>query len=141
MSAGVGTVVFNPVVRGKQSRPVEFTRVLHVPALRNNLLSCLYLTRQKGLTMVVGSEHMDFFKDGTLLFQATITSNNIGTLDGVVVPGDVSQSARLASTLALDLNLWHRRLAHHSYADVKKMINQDLVTGLDLQSKQHPDPI
>ena len=36
MSAGVGTVVFIPVVRGKQSRPVEFTRVLHVPALRNN---------------------------------------------------------------------------------------------------------
>jgi transposase InsO family protein len=141
MSAGVGTVVFNPVVRGKQSRPVEFTRVLHVPALRNNLLSCLYLTRQKGMTMVVGSEHMDFFKNGTLLFQATITSNNIGTLDGVVVPADVSQSARLAPTLPLDLNLWHRRLAHHSYADVKKMINQKLVTGLDLQSKQHPDPI
>jgi len=84
---------------------------------------------------------MDFFKNGTLLFQATITSNNIGTLDGVVVPGDVYQSARLASTLPLDLNLWHRRLAHHSYADIKKMINQDLVTGLDLQSKQHPDPI
>jgi hypothetical protein len=141
MSAGVGTVVFSPVVRGKQFKPVEFTRVLHVPALRNNLLSCLYLTRQKSLTMVVGSEYMDFFKDGTLLFQATITSNNIGTLDGVVIPADVSQSAGLASTLPLDLNLWHRRLAHHSYADVKKMINQNLVTGLDLQFKQHPDPI
>ncbi|KAI0038364.1 hypothetical protein FA95DRAFT_1478945, partial [Auriscalpium vulgare] len=34
-SAGVGTVVFNPVVGGKPKRAVEFTRVLHVPALRN----------------------------------------------------------------------------------------------------------
>ncbi|KIJ69559.1 hypothetical protein HYDPIDRAFT_55055, partial [Hydnomerulius pinastri MD-312] len=44
-SAGSGSVVFNPVVRGRPSslpsapiltsRPVEFTRVLHVPGLRN----------------------------------------------------------------------------------------------------------
>ena len=40
-SAGVGSVVFQPVVDGKLARPVEFSRVLHVPALRNNLLACL----------------------------------------------------------------------------------------------------
>jgi len=32
-SAGVGTVVFNSVVKGKSLRSVEFTRVLHVPQL------------------------------------------------------------------------------------------------------------
>jgi hypothetical protein len=32
-SAGVGTVLFNPVISGKPSRAVEFTRVLHVPQL------------------------------------------------------------------------------------------------------------
>jgi len=37
--SGVGTVVFNPVMMdGKPSQPVEFTRVLHVPSLQNNLL-------------------------------------------------------------------------------------------------------
>ena len=45
-SAGEGTVVFHPIVNGKQVRPVEFSRVLHVPDLRNNLLSVLFLTRQ-----------------------------------------------------------------------------------------------
>ncbi|OAX32540.1 hypothetical protein K503DRAFT_701892 [Rhizopogon vinicolor AM-OR11-026] len=40
-SAGEGTVVFNPIVNGKQVRPVEFSRVLHVPDLHNNLLSVL----------------------------------------------------------------------------------------------------
>ncbi|KAG2030698.1 hypothetical protein BDR03DRAFT_1016848 [Suillus americanus] len=43
-SAGVGSVVFNPVSVGevKSLRAVEFTRVLHVPDLHNNLLSVLY---------------------------------------------------------------------------------------------------
>ena len=59
-SAGVGTVIFNPVVRGRSSRAVEFTRVLHVPKLRNNLLSCLYLTRHKGFEIHITSNHMDF---------------------------------------------------------------------------------
>jgi len=32
-SAGVGSVVFNPVIEGWSTRGVEFTRVLHVPDL------------------------------------------------------------------------------------------------------------
>src|SRR6266568_2517459 len=47
-SSGEGTVVFNPVIMdGKASQPVEFNRVLHVPSLQNNLLSCLYLAQHK----------------------------------------------------------------------------------------------
>ncbi|OAX30614.1 hypothetical protein K503DRAFT_665882, partial [Rhizopogon vinicolor AM-OR11-026] len=34
-SAGVGTVVFSTVINGKTVRAVGFTRVLHVPDLRN----------------------------------------------------------------------------------------------------------
>ena len=52
-SAGVGTVVFNPLVGGKEARPVEFSRVLHVPALHNNLLSCLYLTKHKDFEILI----------------------------------------------------------------------------------------
>lgn len=46
-SAGVGSVVFAPEVKGKALRPVEFERVLHVPALKSNLLSVLYLTHRQ----------------------------------------------------------------------------------------------
>jgi len=42
-SAGVGSVVFVPVIGGRKQQPVKFTNVLHVPDLRNNLLSVLYL--------------------------------------------------------------------------------------------------
>ena len=48
-SAGVGDVEFEPVRRnGKPGRRLVFQRVLHVPDLRSNLFSVLYLTKNKG---------------------------------------------------------------------------------------------
>ena len=44
-SEGVGTVVFRPTINGQLSRDVEFSRVLHVPDLRNNLLKILMFHR------------------------------------------------------------------------------------------------
>jgi hypothetical protein len=46
-STGVGSVRFQPVVNGLKKRLLEFERVLHVPDLESNLLSVLYLTKQK----------------------------------------------------------------------------------------------
>ncbi|KAF8813568.1 hypothetical protein BYT27DRAFT_7219966 [Phlegmacium glaucopus] len=37
-AVGVGSVHFRPIVNGKEVRSVEWTRVLHVPQLRSNLL-------------------------------------------------------------------------------------------------------
>ena len=72
--SGVGTVVFNPVIGGKAFQPVEFTRVLHVPSLQNNLLSCLYLTKHKGFEIHIDSHQMDFNRDGRTLFCTPIGS-------------------------------------------------------------------
>ena len=52
-SAGIGSVRFIPMIGGKLGRAVEFTRVLHVPQLKTNLLSILYLTRQKQFTVSI----------------------------------------------------------------------------------------
>ncbi|THH21045.1 hypothetical protein EW146_g444 [Bondarzewia mesenterica] len=46
-SAGIGSAVFVPLVGGKEAQAVKFCTVLHVPALRHNLLSVLYLTCRK----------------------------------------------------------------------------------------------
>jgi hypothetical protein len=72
-SAGVGTVVFSPVINGKSVRAVEFTqaRVLHVPDLRNNLLSVLYLTRNIGFTVHINLSHMSFERLSYLAFPAS----------------------------------------------------------------------
>jgi len=82
-SAGVGTVVFNPVVKGKSLQSVEFTRVLHVPQLRNNLLSCLYLTRNKGFHIHIDAEFLHFQLNKKELFCDSINSNNSAHLNGV----------------------------------------------------------
>jgi hypothetical protein len=61
-SAGVGSVVFVPMIRGKTMRAVEFTRVLHVPELRTNLLSILYLTHHKQFTVNINSHEISFIR-------------------------------------------------------------------------------
>ncbi|KAF7761140.1 hypothetical protein Agabi119p4_10549 [Agaricus bisporus var. burnettii] len=135
-SAGVGSVVFQPVVNGKETRAVEFTRVLHVPDLRSNLLSCLYLARHKGFNITISAQSIDLQCKGILLFTATIHSNNSAELDGSTA---TSETAFSVSTLPVDLSLWHRRFIHHNYADVKSMISKDLVSGLKLESNSSPD--
>ena len=137
-SAGVGNVVFEPIVNGKLVRAVEFSRVLHVPDLRSNLLSCLYLTCHKGITITISSHTMAFRQGRSTLFTASIDSSNSATLDGSTV---ASEAALAVSTLPADLSLWHRRFTHHNYADVKRMVQHKLVTGLVLNSDNKPDPI
>src|SRR6202789_4522744 len=124
-SAGVGSVRFVPTIRGKTTRAVEFTRVLHVPDLRTNLLSILYLTRQKQFTVNIDASEMRFKRDNTLLFTAQINENNAAFLDGTT--DAISEYANFISTLPVDISLWHRRLAHHDYNSVKMMISKQLV--------------
>ena len=57
---GVGSILFRPIKNEKQYRNVEFTRVLHVPALHNNLLSVLYLTKYKGIDVHISAITKDF---------------------------------------------------------------------------------
>jgi transposase InsO family protein len=138
-SEGVGTVVFRPIINGQISRDVELSRVLHVPALQNNLLAVLYLTRFKGFTVHISSHSIEFTRNDTTLFTASINSEGIGYLNGSTI--DISENVQLASTLPLDLNLWHRRLGHLNYDGIKKMLRHNLVTGLTLDSSAKPDPI
>jgi len=48
---------------------------------------------------------------GTTFFTATISDSNAALLDGTTVP--LAEYASAAIKLPLDLDLWHRRLAHH----------------------------
>ena len=99
-SAGVGSVRFVPKIGGKNARVVEFTRVLHVPDLRTNLLSILYLTRQKQFTVTINSDEMKFICNNTMLFTAKINENNAAFLDGHTDAN--SEYAGYISTLPLD---------------------------------------
>ena len=52
-SAGIGTIIFEPFIHGVKSPTIEFTRVLHVPDLKTNLFSILYLTRVKSFIVLI----------------------------------------------------------------------------------------
>lgn len=137
-SAGLGSVRFQPVVNGKDGQLVEFERVLHVPDLRSNLLSVLYLTRNKGYTVVIDKNLLRFQYQSRLLFTATISSRNAAFLDGRVVP---SEFAGVSSTCQLDVTLWHRRFGHLNIADMRNLIKREMVDGLALDVRSTPDPI
>ena len=102
-SEGVGSVLFRPLINGQLARDVEFARVLHVPALCNNLLSVLYLTRHKGIDVHIFGDHMDFNRTGITLLTASINKCNIGFLNGSTI--DISESVHLVSMLPLNLSL------------------------------------
>jgi hypothetical protein len=74
-SAGVGSVVFHPTLEGKRGRAVEFSNVLHIPQLRNNLFAVLYLTRRSFFDVHINATHMSFSRsNGPPLFVPPSTS-------------------------------------------------------------------
>jgi hypothetical protein len=139
-AVGVGAVRFQPVGHnGKFLRPLQFERVLHVPALRNNLLSVLYLSRQKGYHILIKDSAMQFRRDGRFIFSATVDNSNAASLDGHIIP--VQQFSGLATTLPLDLSLWHRRFGHLNHSAISAMHRNQVVKGLTIASNSKPDPI
>ena len=119
------------MINGQLARDVQFSRVLHVPALRNNLLAVLYLTKHKSFSVHITGDHIDFERDKTVLFTASINEDNVGYLNGSTI--DLNESVHLVSTLPLNLSLWHKQLGHLNYDGIKSLITGNLVdvsTGL-----------
>jgi hypothetical protein len=141
-SEGVGSVVFKPVIAGKELRAVEFTHVLHVPDLQNNLLSVLYLSCRRGIDIYISTKElaMIFLLDGERLFMAPIDENNSAFLAGTTEVF-TEHAHRSISTLPADRNLWHRCFAHHGYNVVNKIVKDELVTGMHINMRAKPDPI
>ena len=84
--------------------------------------------------------HMAFRRaPGPSLFVANIENSNCAFLDGETA--SLIKFASAATTIPLDLDLWHRKLAHHHLADVKALLHRNLVTGMAIDSKSLPDPI
>ena len=138
-STGIGSVRFLPLLNGKPQRLLEFKDVLHVPLLRSNLLSVLYLTRNKLFNVMIDSSRISFIRNSKTLFTASITSNNAASLDGTVQPK--TDFVGLVSTCPLDVTLWHRRFAHLNSKDVQRLLKGELCTGVLIKSKASLDPI
>ena len=105
-AAGVGSIVFTPIVDGVPLRQLEFSDVLHVPLLANNLLSVLTLTKKKNFEVNIRKATMSFMLNSQVLFQASVSNDNTALLDGATV---VQAALR---TTAFSPDLWHHRFCH-----------------------------
>jgi len=139
MSAGVGSVRFKP--SDIDGHILELERVLHVPLLRSNLLSVLYLTTKKGFDVHIKQNRMFFRRNKKLLFTATVNNSTTALLNGITLPMTEFAGLASSSTCPLDITLWHRRLGHLNIADVKQLLSKDLVTGMDVVQHSQFDPI
>lgn len=137
-SAGVGSVMFAPVVEGKPSRNVLFTRVLHVPALQNNLLSVFHLTERHGYSAKIEKDRMVFNLGKDVLFQATVR-DGVGYLDGDTVP--CPEYANFSSMPRPDIHLLHRRLAHIGEGRLRRLIREKMAEGIEFMGGMALDPI
>ena len=63
------------------------------------------------------------------------------TISYLTVTEPITEYASPATTVPLDLALWHRRLAHHNLTDMKVLIECKLVTGMKSDVKTMPDPL
>src|ERR1700742_2215325 len=136
-SAGIGAVDFVPVVDGVAQRPIRFSRVLHVPDLRNNLLSVLFLAQSKHFEIRILGESIHFLLQGKLLFTALISDDNAAYLDGYTPKTESSVPLVVAAQriqVLLDLELWHRRAMHFNPAALKRAMSENLVSGMSLDS-------
>ena len=143
-SEGVGSVVFEPVIEGVEQRPIELTRVLHVPLLRANLLSVLYLSLHKRFTILIHDETLLFAQDNAVLFTARINNGCAAFLEGrtrVTPSAFAAIGSALRATVPQDLSLWHRRTMHHNLAGIQRVLRDDLATGLSLDATTKPDPV
>lgn len=147
-SAGIGNVVFTPMIDGKPVESVIFTNVLYVPHLRNNLFSINQAVRDGKLGMRVIGTRYSFTADDEVIFTADV-HQSITRLNGTTLAHDEQ-----AFLVRVTQNLLHQRLAHIGRDRLDRMIKEELVDGVlvipgdsipdvcehCVAGKQHRDP-
>ncbi|PBK58195.1 hypothetical protein ARMSODRAFT_900707, partial [Armillaria solidipes] len=140
-SEGIGTVVLEPEVEGEKSTVVELLDTLHVPALRNNLLSPYHLTREKGFKISITGSDVTFRQDDKVQFTATVNDNNIGYVNATTRSFSESANSSSTSTCPMDDTLWHKQCCHRNIDTIRRMHAKQLVMGMKREPGRPTDPI
>ncbi|KAF8337653.1 uncharacterized protein EI90DRAFT_2894785, partial [Cantharellus anzutake] len=123
-AAGIGSIVFTPIIDGVPLRQLEFSGVLHVPLLANNLLSVLTLTKKKNWEVNIRKSTMNFMLNSQVHFQASVSDDNTALLDGATVV-----QAALRTTSSFSPDLWDRCFCHIGRTRLKQLLYPDLNIG------------
>lgn len=121
--AGSGNVTLLIKVNGR-NRKCYLKNVLHVPQLGYQLLSIPTLDK---------SGKASLFESGRVFIQSRDVLLATGTLQGNLYRLDTLQPEPNSAFLSVEMETWHRRLAHLSPATISEMAARNLVHGLNLK--------
>ena len=124
--AGSGNVTLNIVLNGRH-RKCKLENVLHVPQLGYQLISVPTLDK---------SGKNILFESG----KAFVRSNNVllatGTLQGNLYRLDSRISKPINAFISVEMEVWHRRLAHLNPITIAEMSSKNVVQGLNLSTEK-----
>lgn len=120
-------------IRGKGSVCFAFTNgvkkvmtnVYYIPGLKSNIISLGQAT-EAGCEVRLKEEHLYMYdRDGKLLIK---TSRGRNRLYKVALEAEGTSCLQVMVTN--DSSIWHARLGHINYENIRLMVNKELVTGI-----------
>ena len=117
------------------SDQVNLTNVLYVPELAYNLISVPQLSKNGNKTVFAGNI-VNVFSEGNKLIAVGSKKNDLYYLNAINDSGKNAVNSLLVTNS--NDNLWHKRFCHLNNQGMKKLLTENLVEGLNVNSFEKP---
>ena len=131
MAMGIGTIIMNMDINGKESI-TRMDEVLYVPNLHGNLLSVSRLV-SRGYIVIFDSSGCRIMNSDEKIAAVAIKEKNLYHLLGTVQ--ERSDHTYLTKLSQNDISTWHQRLGHLGVEYIRQMITKDMVRDLEIEDK------
>lgn len=122
-AAGIGDGRLACKISNNRVQIIELKNVLYVPQLDGGLLSVRRITEQ-GHRVVFKGDTCTFYQGRQVIARA----DNDGNMFKLRT-AEIETSTRVAN-VATCIHQWHRRLGHRDSVAIKRLINEELATGI-----------
>jgi len=125
---GVGEIEINIRLNNKTTNRVKLTNAIYVPELKNNLISIPQITKN-GFKVI-------FYKNHAVVKRNDGTTAMIAQKRNELYVVDIAEDGTLqTSTNPEKSKRWHQRFGHLNYMDLKNLQTNNMVKGLNLNTK------
>lgn len=127
-SHGIGEIELNVKLKNKKTNRIKLSNVIHVPALRNNLISISQITNKGFKVIFAGEKAFVKRKDGSTAMVAE-KRNDLYIVD---VNADHAWQTNIDPE---NQERWHRRYGHLNLMDLKTLQTNNMIKGFNLNPK------
>jgi transposase InsO family protein len=124
-------------VNNKTSR-VIFKDVIYVPNFSKNLISIHKITEMGG-TVNFYNNYAEIKINNQIIIKGTKTKNNLWKIDQIYDVPKVQTNAQHVHALKVNINTWHQRLGHLSERNLKKLLTNNMLNGLNFNHHEKLD--